>query len=535
MKRLLAIVACVAVVIVALATAPSAPPRSSGPSGPPAGTAWISYGFATSWPDRSGLVLRYPTGWHRQPYWAECGAWFGPGLWVSSVAFRFRLVPVLHGCTTRWDLRGLPAGAVALDLEPTVALGLSLPATGPVGSGVLGLPTDSVPTSAAAGEAGPAPAPTPWTHATRLRIPIEVGGSPYYVVNVLMRPGASAADRATASRIVSSIRWLARVEALTLAPDLPPGVSVAAVLRYPASVLAAGHGALYAITGPGQQSGMPAGRTARVVRVDPATGATTRSPVLPWPDSLLLAHGAVWVGGGGRFIGAVSSHVLYRLDPTTLAVLDGAPMPEPFGPMVPSPAGVWLASNRRLVLVDPSGARALATVPTGPRWVSALAADPAGRILYVGLSDGENAFVEELDAARGAILRPPVAAGGIVVGGLSATRTGVWASIAPGMGGYVAFLPERGQWGPQVHGQGNDSNGVRAYAIDHMVWVTDAADRLSCADPASGEVSRPFVLPLSPPGNPAFVTNPVQLGQDVYIGDGSQILRISPSICGPGL
>src|ERR1700724_2135283 len=87
-----------------------------GGGGPPSsGSLNVSSWAAYRQPNDNWWV-RYPTQWHLQPYEYTCGPGYGSrGALLSNVDHEFKRAQVPRGCTTEWEMRGLPSGLVVVD------------------------------------------------------------------------------------------------------------------------------------------------------------------------------------------------------------------------------------------------------------------------------------------------------------------------------------------------------------------------------------------------------------------------------------
>lgn len=74
-------------------------------------------GWNTVADEPSGITVGYPRDWRIQTFGPYCGR-IGPGLLVTNVArHRFRNVEIVDGCTNQWNLAGLPADYVLVDVS----------------------------------------------------------------------------------------------------------------------------------------------------------------------------------------------------------------------------------------------------------------------------------------------------------------------------------------------------------------------------------------------------------------------------------
>lgn len=179
----------------------------SGAANPDSNTAWGRYllraGGKLSW------TLRYPSSWHVQHFQAGCGDWGGPGVFVSNVHYTFRNVQIPGGCTNTWDFSGLPASAVAVDLQPSVA-------------GPRPVQSDLPDTSFPIGLGTPIPAPTrapTGQQFTQYFLPLVVHGAQLYEIHVWIGDHAGPSAVQVAQEIVAAIRPGAGTSAPSSSPN----------------------------------------------------------------------------------------------------------------------------------------------------------------------------------------------------------------------------------------------------------------------------------------------------------------------------
>ena len=79
---------------------------------------WSTYLLEVSKND--GYLVSHPSNWEVQPLDARCGDWLGPAVFFSNVRFEFKAIATPTSCGDQWDFKGLPANAVAVDLDPLV-------------------------------------------------------------------------------------------------------------------------------------------------------------------------------------------------------------------------------------------------------------------------------------------------------------------------------------------------------------------------------------------------------------------------------
>lgn len=142
---------------------------------------------------RTKIALSHPRSWRVQAYVNDCFRG-GPGVIVSNLrAHVFRRQELEKGCTSRWNLRDLPATLVAVD-------------AGRVGLPVTRLPVTRLPLSLAGAPVHSASRSYGWRGTTRGRI-VSRGGQTFYLVTEYVGVKATEADRAEAARIVASLRF----------------------------------------------------------------------------------------------------------------------------------------------------------------------------------------------------------------------------------------------------------------------------------------------------------------------------------------
>jgi len=171
---------------------------------------------------------------------------------------------------------------------------------------------------------------------------------------------------------------LVRIDARTNAVTLR--VHVAGVAN--SSPVVAGGGALW-LDGPG-----PAGH-ARLLKIDPATGAISAQTTLPVGCSQTaygLDHG--WV-----MCNAASTVKVLRIDPATARVdAQTGVLPGPAFTFAAGSEGVWLGTNGGLSQVDPSGTHLTGLKVTGsPRYLSINSPDYIGPLGATQLALGDGA------------------------------------------------------------------------------------------------------------------------------------------------
>ncbi len=132
----------------------------------------------------SGVALRYPKGWHVQRYGHYCMR-SGPGVVVSNVLQRVRRETIPDGCSTAFDLSGLP------DRFALVEIGLF---ASPLGGGR----PPEVPHSLDDLQRFPSPGCR--------RCAQYVGGASNYVVRIVFGPRASRAEKQAVEHMLASLK-----------------------------------------------------------------------------------------------------------------------------------------------------------------------------------------------------------------------------------------------------------------------------------------------------------------------------------------
>jgi hypothetical protein len=172
---------------------------------------------------------------------------------------------------------------------------------------------------------------------------------------------------------------LVRIDASTNAVTLR--VPVAGVAN--SSPVVAGGGALW-LDGTG-----PAGH-ARLLKIDPATGAISAQTTLP-AGCTQTAYGLdhVWV-----LCDATSTFKVLRIDPASARVdAQTGVLPGPAYTFVAGSEGVWLGTNAALLQVDPSGTRLTGLKVTGSaKYLSVYSADYIGPLGATQLALGDGAL-----------------------------------------------------------------------------------------------------------------------------------------------
>ena len=171
---------------------------------------------------------------------------------------------------------------------------------------------------------------------------------------------------------------LVRIDARTNAVTLR--VQVAGVANN--SPVVAGGGALW-LDGTG-----PAGH-ARLLKIDPATGAISAQTTLPAGCSqAAYGLGHVWV-----LCSAANTAKVLRVDPATAQVdAQTGALPGPIYTFVAGSEGVWLGANTGILQVDPSGTRLTGLTVTGSaKYLSVHSPDYIGPLGAAELALGDGA------------------------------------------------------------------------------------------------------------------------------------------------
>jgi hypothetical protein len=281
--------------------------------------------------------------------------------------------------------------------------------------------------------------------------------------------------------------------------------------------------------GLGGANGKP--QPGRMLKLDTSLGVVARSPNLQGASEFVLADGWLWVASRQRD-GESSPGLLYQLNPTSLSIVREIAMP--FGPVLGGgPFSLWIAGGGHLVQLDPAtGAQIGAWKLAG--MIQQLSYEPVGNLLYIatGKRDGETRAIQELDVATGLIIAHQPERDGIYWTSLSATSDGVWASVATGMMGVVAFYDAAHLKMQQTRGPG--SNAVQVRALYGRVWTADLGGSwVGCDTPKTGRRYSQWAVPesLSP-----ISSEVVTLGSGglAYIAAAHWILAFDPSQpCGP--
>jgi DNA-binding beta-propeller fold protein YncE len=274
-----------------------------------------------------------------------------------------------------------------------------------------------------------------------------------------------------------------------------------------------------------------------------------RGPVVP-AGALSLAAGYLWVSEPARS----GQAVLVQLDPRTLAVVRtlrvpaAGPAGQPPAGVVPGPGGsVWAAGSRSLLRISPAAGAVLsqAGLPAG-LVISGLAADPAGRYLYVSAARAAagggviGAEVLEYSARSGGLLartaRVPVSYS-VAGAALTAAPGGVWASIRTGMLGLTFLLRGPGLVAAPLPGV-NSSAAPPAGGIFHhamgavtvygggALWLASGSGVVACLSPQTGQVRARTGLAAMGPSDQLLAADPA--AHVVYAVGRAGVIAITP-------
>lgn len=154
-----------------------------------------------------GWRFAVPARWSLQHFSERCRV-AASGSVVTNLDEPLRFEARRTGCTTAWDLAGVPAGFVAVQISHF---------TGGPASFASGGPDTALPLSLDRASAVPAPGPDEAPQPPGWYLPVVVGGDGRYAVRVWIGLGATAEDRRAAEGIVASIQPLVRSDG-----GLPP-------------------------------------------------------------------------------------------------------------------------------------------------------------------------------------------------------------------------------------------------------------------------------------------------------------------------
>lgn len=230
-----------------------------------------------------------------------------------------------------------------------------------------------------------------------------------------------------------------------------------------------------------------------IMRLNPVAGTLHRGPAIPgWKpseDALAFADDSLWIPIGTRGTGG-SANSLARVSLDTLRVTQSIPLDAKPTAVATTPAGLWVAAGRHLLLIDVARG-AVARTLTVPGSIKILASDPAGQRLYISTTreagDRSN-LLAEYDASTGALIAQGSAGVHEFNGpsNLVATDRGVWATVPGGMMASLAFYRSGALHPlPMAEGQAGGSNRMSAYLAGGKLWISDV-QRLACLSPATG-------------------------------------------------
>jgi hypothetical protein len=269
-----------------------------------------------------------------------------------------------------------------------------------------------------------------------------------------------------------------------------------------------------------------------VERWDPATGDVVRSGLVPGAQ-LGVSGDAVWASGGGIW-GVPSAPALYRLDPTSLAVVQTVALPSPPGAFAVAPDGsLWAGITGRILVLDPDSGAVLRTFDVGGT-PKLFAFDPGGRYAYVSTdapAGRDSDLLLELDATTGRVIAS--AADGIRElngpSSMAATDGGVWVTEPTGMMAAASFFAQ-GTLRRSSDNANGGSNGLVVSVARDTVWLTDL--RVTCLDPATGRARDRFDV-TSASGLQGRTVMESSVG--LLMDGGNYLLRFDPpAACSPG-
>jgi photosystem II stability/assembly factor-like uncharacterized protein len=340
---------------------------------------------------------------------------------------------------------------------------------------------------------------------------------------------ASGGEHSWLFRTLDSGRTWRRIR-----PDAPP---FSEVVNLPGTIVG---------LAPGPGGTILAQRTAGtrqvVVEIDPATGARAVSDPLPGSgephaNALAVFGGSIWYANQNSQSHPTST-IVWRLDDRTLDVVDQIEMPAPPAAVAASASGVWVATGQDLQLLDASGST-VRTVAIGAQ-VTHLAVDPAGLRLYVATDTPLDKAGHVVFQERSAVTGELIASGGEVgysdLGGpssLAATEDGVWVSNPTGMMGMLQFFraADLSPVGTVQDGEGvgfhAGTNAVSGTYAAGVLWISDFASGLTCADPVTGQV----IEHIAPASDDLFeVADVMTVAGEVFATNGREIVRIRPGL-----
>jgi hypothetical protein len=306
----------------------------------------------------------------------------------------------------------------------------------------------------------------------------------------------------------------------------------------------------------------------RLEGIDLLSGKTERGPLVFVGDAQLLDSGdfiglveptVKAVGPGGYATGVVPSYwTVRRIDaPSTrlppghyLTVFGRVEIPPQLYPASGESDDLWGVSADRLVLIDPTTAGTVRSIPAPTRDVLGIAASPSGSVLYVTGANSQNAAIElfELDATTGRILaRTPSEIGLISVLPVATTTNAVWVSSSGGMSTHFLTLDNSSSLKPlpatPSPEQIRDGQGLDGYTIKLLGgtgWVAVPGE-ISCVSPSTGKILASASLPADD-GDAELVTPFAVVGHTLYVvqvaysgpGSGSVRALTPPARCFTG-
>lgn len=344
--------------------------------------------------------------------------------------------------------------------------------------------------------------------------------------------GVALAVRAITAREASSGAPPSEVPAPSPTPRTLPESSgpVSAVLALPgtaSSIVAAPNGILYISVVPGADP-------REILRWDSSGGGVVESAAIPGAErgvEIAFAGGSLWAAWGED---------LYRMDPSSLRIVQQVALPSVPGALAASPdGGLWIGVRGDLLILDPSSGETMRTIPVQGT-PELLSFDPTGSHAYVetdARAGRDGKLLVELDAVSGEQIAS-AAVGFQELGGASsiaATSMGVWLSEPSGMMGAASFLPEGTLRGGHLLGPGEWAPGTNAVAVsvaDGTLWVSDqGGGTLSCVDPATGNILDRFMMTRS--NADLYGRLVTQSGSALFMDGSRYVLRLdAPAACG---
>jgi hypothetical protein len=266
----------------------------------------------------------------------------------------------------------------------------------------------------------------------------------------------------------------------------------------------------------------------RILRYDPSTRQSeTSCPLLGIRTSatgIAIAGGALWVATG-ELRHPNGSHSLLELNGRTLVPERALRFAAPPTALASTPAGLWVAAGRHLVLIDPSTATVQRT-ETFLGHVRALVASPDGTRLYVATDapvHQDHQPLLELDAWTGDVVASAWEGYADLngVGSLSASSAGVWALYATGMMSGLT-LHRSSDLAPLRQGPAG-SNGRQASVAGPVLFSGDV-DGYTCADGNTGDVTGYIGIR----DDPAGISHVVMTSAGFFVGSNGGIYRLLP-------